>query len=262
MQRHRGDHDDVAPGEQAVGGRVPQPLDLVVDRGVLLDVGVRLRDVRLGLVVVVVARRSTRPRCSGSSSRNSLASWAARVLFGAITSVGRCSRSTSQAVVADLPVPVAPSSTTSCSPAWIRAARARRSPSAGRRLGWKSLTTSNGATVRSRSVMGRIGLNRTTSDADSARTPGQEPARPAPPTAASTWPSRLGKVAVVVDHARRRPPAAARAWPGRPSGHGRPPPSCPGSRSAAAPGPRPGRRPRRRGRSAPAGPSPRAAARR
>ena len=51
---HRGDHDHVAPGEQAVGRRVPQPLDLVVDRRVLLDVGVRLRDVRLGLVVVVV----------------------------------------------------------------------------------------------------------------------------------------------------------------------------------------------------------------
>ena len=34
--------------------RVPQPLDLLVDRGVLLDVGVGLRDVRLGLVVVVV----------------------------------------------------------------------------------------------------------------------------------------------------------------------------------------------------------------
>ena len=52
--RHRGHHDDVAPGEQGVGGRVPQPLDLLVDRGVLLDVGVGLRDVRLGLVVVVV----------------------------------------------------------------------------------------------------------------------------------------------------------------------------------------------------------------
>ena len=51
---HRGDDDDVAPGQQRVGRAVPQPLDLVVDRGVLLDVGVRLRDVRLGLVVVVV----------------------------------------------------------------------------------------------------------------------------------------------------------------------------------------------------------------
>ena len=34
---------------------VPQPVDLLVDRGVLLDVDVLLRDVRLGLVVVVVA---------------------------------------------------------------------------------------------------------------------------------------------------------------------------------------------------------------
>ena len=37
-----------------IGRGVAQPLDLLVDRGVLLDVGVRLRDVRLGLVVVVV----------------------------------------------------------------------------------------------------------------------------------------------------------------------------------------------------------------
>ena len=47
-------HDHVAPGQQRPGRRVPQPLDLFVDRGVLLDVGVGLRDVRLGLVVVVV----------------------------------------------------------------------------------------------------------------------------------------------------------------------------------------------------------------
>ena len=52
--RHGGHDDDVAPGQQAVGRRVAQPLDLVVDRRVLLDVGVRLRDVGLGLVVVVV----------------------------------------------------------------------------------------------------------------------------------------------------------------------------------------------------------------
>ena len=49
------DHHDVAPGEQAHRRRVPQPLDLLVDRRVLLDVGVGLRDVGLGLVVVVVA---------------------------------------------------------------------------------------------------------------------------------------------------------------------------------------------------------------
>ena len=49
-----GDHDDVPAGEQRVGRGVAQALHLLVDRGVLLDVGVRLRDVRLGLVVVVV----------------------------------------------------------------------------------------------------------------------------------------------------------------------------------------------------------------
>ena len=51
---HRGDHDDVPPRQQ--GGRrgVAEALDLVVDRRVLLDVGVARRQVRLGLVVVVV----------------------------------------------------------------------------------------------------------------------------------------------------------------------------------------------------------------
>ena len=46
---------DVAPGEQRRGRRVAEAIDLVVDRAVLLDVGVARRDVRLGLVVVVVA---------------------------------------------------------------------------------------------------------------------------------------------------------------------------------------------------------------
>jgi len=52
-----------------------------------------------------------------------LASWAASVLFGAITRVGRWSFSIIHAVVADLPVPVAPSRTTSFSPALMRLAR-------------------------------------------------------------------------------------------------------------------------------------------
>ena len=51
----RGDDDDVAPGEQGGRRRVAEPVDLVVDRRVLLDVRVARRDVRLGLVVVVVA---------------------------------------------------------------------------------------------------------------------------------------------------------------------------------------------------------------
>ena len=52
--RHRRHHHHIAPRQQARRRRVPQPLDVVVDRAVLLDVGVGLRDVRLGLVIVVV----------------------------------------------------------------------------------------------------------------------------------------------------------------------------------------------------------------
>jgi hypothetical protein len=48
-------HDDVLAGQEGGGGGVAQALDLVVDRAVLLDVGVARGDVGLGLVVVVVA---------------------------------------------------------------------------------------------------------------------------------------------------------------------------------------------------------------
>ncbi|MBG9885172.1 hypothetical protein ABE10_00935, partial [Bacillus toyonensis] len=51
---HRRDHDDISPAEQRVRRRVAQALHLGVDRGVLLDEGVGLRDVCLGLVVVVI----------------------------------------------------------------------------------------------------------------------------------------------------------------------------------------------------------------
>ena len=50
----RRDHDDVAAGQERGRGREPQPGDVVVLRRVLLDVEVGLRDVGLGLVVVVV----------------------------------------------------------------------------------------------------------------------------------------------------------------------------------------------------------------
>ena len=46
---------DIAAGEERAGGREPEPLDLLVDGGILLDVGVRARDVGLGLVVIEVA---------------------------------------------------------------------------------------------------------------------------------------------------------------------------------------------------------------
>ncbi|CAB5025699.1 unannotated protein [freshwater metagenome] len=48
-------HDnDVAAGEEAVRRRVPQSLHLLIDRGVLLDEGIALRNVCLWLVIVVV----------------------------------------------------------------------------------------------------------------------------------------------------------------------------------------------------------------
>ena len=50
----RGHHDDVPPGQQGRGGRVAEPIDLVVDRAVLLDVG--------------VARRAGTPRAGSSRS--------------------------------------------------------------------------------------------------------------------------------------------------------------------------------------------------
>ena len=52
--RHRGDDQHVAAREQRRRGGVAQPVDLLVDRRVLLDVEVPRRDVGLGLVVVVV----------------------------------------------------------------------------------------------------------------------------------------------------------------------------------------------------------------
>ena len=52
--RHRGDDHHVAAREQRRRRGVAQPVDLLVDRRVLLDVEVARRDVGLGLVVVVV----------------------------------------------------------------------------------------------------------------------------------------------------------------------------------------------------------------
>src|SRR5438105_8110692 len=69
-------------------------------------------------------------------------------------SVGRCSRSISHAAVADLPVPVAPSSTMSFSPARIR--RSRSSMSAGWSPdGSKSETTLNVPVIGPMSVFTR-----------------------------------------------------------------------------------------------------------
>jgi len=51
----RGDDHDVPTADERAGRRQPQAVDLLVDRGILLDVDVPGRDVSLGLVVVVIA---------------------------------------------------------------------------------------------------------------------------------------------------------------------------------------------------------------
>ena len=53
-RRDGGDDDGIGPLEQGLGRRQPHLLDVLVDRGVLLDVGVRGRHVGFRLVVVVV----------------------------------------------------------------------------------------------------------------------------------------------------------------------------------------------------------------
>ena len=50
-----GHYEDIPAGEQGPGGRVAELVQLLVDIGVLLDVGVGAGQVGLGLVVVVVA---------------------------------------------------------------------------------------------------------------------------------------------------------------------------------------------------------------
>ena len=51
---HGGHDDDILPLHEAPGGRKPHPVDLLVDRGVLLDIEVPGGHVGLGLVVVII----------------------------------------------------------------------------------------------------------------------------------------------------------------------------------------------------------------
>jgi len=53
--RHGGDDDDVVALQQRPRRRMPHAVDLLVDRGVLLDIGVGARHVSFRLVVVVIA---------------------------------------------------------------------------------------------------------------------------------------------------------------------------------------------------------------
>ena len=55
MQRDGRDEQHVVAADEVARGAEPQAVEVVVAAGVLLDVDVALRDVRFGLVVVVVA---------------------------------------------------------------------------------------------------------------------------------------------------------------------------------------------------------------
>ncbi len=48
------DHDHVPPLKERGGGTVAQPVNLLVHRGILLDIGIRVGDIGLRLVVIVV----------------------------------------------------------------------------------------------------------------------------------------------------------------------------------------------------------------
>ena len=52
--RHRGDDDDVVALQHRARRGVAHAVDLLVDRGFLLDIGVGARDIGLGLIIIVV----------------------------------------------------------------------------------------------------------------------------------------------------------------------------------------------------------------
>ena len=127
---HRGDDDHVVPLHQARRGPQPQPLDVLVDRRVLLDVRVGRGDVRLGLVVVVVGdevldrvgreellaarRRAGRPAsCCGTAPASAGRSWRSRAPASA-----------------SCPIPVTPSSV------WYLSPRTSPAVSSAMALGW------------------------------------------------------------------------------------------------------------------------------
>ena len=86
-----------------------QAVDLVVDRGVLLDVEVLGRDVGLGLVVVVVGDEVL-DRVLGEELAELVAELRGqRLVVGDHQRVGRCTAAIVAAIVKVLPVPVAPS---------------------------------------------------------------------------------------------------------------------------------------------------------
>ncbi len=137
---HRRHDHDVVPLHQARGGAKPQRLDVLVDRRVLLDVYVGGRDIRFGLVVVVV-----RDEVLDGIGRQELPELAVQLRRKRLV-VGEDERRL--AVVGDsmcasvsvLPDPVTPSSV------WYLSPRTRPAVSSTMALGW-SPAGSNGATT-------------------------------------------------------------------------------------------------------------------
>ena len=106
---HAGDDDDVAAQEERGRRRVAQPVDLVVDGRVLLDVEVLRRHVGLGLVVVVVADEVL-DRVVGQELAELVAELRRQRLVVGDDQRGLLTFSMTLAIVKVLPEPVTPSS--------------------------------------------------------------------------------------------------------------------------------------------------------
>ena len=129
--RHRRDDDDVAALEQRLRRRQAHLLDVLVDRGVFLDIGVASTARRLPAGSSRSTRRSTRPRCAGRTraTRRRAAPRASCCARGSASAAA--ARSITWAIENVLPLPVTPSSVCLASPLRARR-RAARSPAADR----------------------------------------------------------------------------------------------------------------------------------
>ena len=129
---HRRHDDDVVALEQRPRRRVPHAVDLLVDRGILLDIGVGARDIGFRLVVVVI-RHEIFDGVVGKERPELAVELRRQVLFGARMRAGRCVASITLATVKVLPEPVTPSST------WVRSLRFTPSTRSAIAVGWSPL---------------------------------------------------------------------------------------------------------------------------
>ena len=102
-----------------------QLIDFIVNGGILFNVRIGMRDIRLRLIIIVVETKNS-TALFGKNSLNSLQSWAARILLCASTSVGLLTFWMRFATVNVFPEPVTPRSICSLSP--------RKIPSASRSI--------------------------------------------------------------------------------------------------------------------------------